>query len=190
MPTVRAMLSRLSGLLGFTRSADRELNDELTSHLQAHIDDNVRAGMAPDEAQRQAAMALGGVEQTKEQYRDRRGLPRLEIVLRDFRFGARLLRKNPGFTITAVLILALGIGANTAIYTIVDRVLLRPLPYPDADRLAMISRHYEQGGASSDQFGQTGATWLALHDAASFIDVAAAGGATIGVNLAAREQPE
>jgi hypothetical protein len=108
-------------------------------------------------------------------------------MARDVRLGIRRLRKEPGFAFVVILILALGIGANTAIYSLVDRVLLRPLPYPDPSRLAMIARHFETDGGNSDQFGQNGVTWLALHQNASLIDVAAASGTT-GLNLASDER--
>jgi predicted permease len=114
---------------------DLDFSQELDSHLRLHIEDNVRAGLAPDEARRQALIALGGVEQTKENYRDRRGLPSLEAVIQDVRFGLRLLRKNPGFTAVAVLTLTLGIGANTAVFSVIENTLLHPVPWKDPDRI-------------------------------------------------------
>jgi macrolide transport system ATP-binding/permease protein len=135
---LRAWLLRCKGL--FLKDArERELADELESHLQMHIDDNIRAGMSPQEARRVAVMKLGGVDQTKEAYRDRAGIPFLENAIQDLRFTVRQLRKNPAFTITATVMVALGIGASVAIFAFVDAALIKPLPYKDPSHLLYVT---------------------------------------------------
>lgn len=138
MGTLRALWKRLRGAFG-SAQADNEFAAELDSHLQMHIEDNVRAGMTPEQARRDAMLKLGGVEQTKQAYRERSTLPLVENLLQDLRFAMRQLRKNPGFTATAILILALGIGACVAIFAFVDAALIRPLPYANPNRLVAVT---------------------------------------------------
>ena len=127
MSTLRALCQRFTGLF-YKERKDGELAEELESHLQMHIADNVCAGMSPAEARRDALIKLGGLDQTKERYRQRRGIPFLESLLQDLRFGLRMLCKSPRFTALAIVTLALGIGATTAIFTLVHAVLLNSLP--------------------------------------------------------------
>jgi predicted permease len=134
---MRAWLFRAAGLL-HKAATDREISAELESHLELHIEDNLRAGMPPAEARRHALIQLGGIEQTKEAYRDRKGLPLLETFLQDVRFAARMLHKNPGVTAIVVITLALGVGANTAIFGLVNGLLLQRLPVPAAEQIAAL----------------------------------------------------
>jgi predicted permease len=110
---------------------DRDLHDELSTHLALHIEDNLREGLSPQEARRQALLALGGLEQTKESVRDQRGLPFLESFFRELRFAVRLLSSKPTFTAVAILTLALGIGANSTIFAMASRFILHPAPVRD-----------------------------------------------------------
>ena len=151
MRALRAWLVRLTAVFQRSRS-DKELTEELQIHLQMHVEDNVRAGMTLPEARRSAQIKLGGFAQTQELYRERRGLPALETFLGDARFGIRMLRKNLAFTAVAIVTLALGIGANVAVFSIVNGVLLHPLPFANADRLVMVGERENDGKPSTTSF--------------------------------------
>jgi predicted permease len=133
MKTLRAWLIRLKGLLPNER-AQRELDEELASHLEMHVEDNLRAGMSETEARRDAKMKLG-VEVTTQAYRERSTIPFLETLMQDVRFALRQLSRVPAFTVTAILVLSLGMGASVAIFSFVEATLLKPLPYETPDRL-------------------------------------------------------
>ena len=137
MKALWRMWARVTGLFRRDRQ-DREMAREFESHLQMHIDDNIRAGMSPEQARREALLKFGGMEAVKESVRETSRLIWLETAARDIRYALRGLRLNPGFAVTAVLSLTLGIGASVAIYTVADNLLLRPLPYPDAKQLVML----------------------------------------------------
>jgi predicted permease len=137
MNSIREFASRLRQFFGTGRTDD-DLSDEVQNHLELATQEYVRRGMSPEEAIYAARREFGGVEQIKEIYRDRKGLPMLETFLQDLRFGARTLRKNTGFTAVVILALALGIGANVAIFSVVNTVLIRPLPFKDPSQLVML----------------------------------------------------
>src|SRR5499426_1638159 len=116
---MRGWLARLFGLYNRQRR-EREFAEELESHLAMHVEDNLRAGMSPEEARRRALIKLGGVALTQEFHREQRGLPMLETLFQDLRFGVRMLLKQPAFTLIAVLTLSLGIGATSAVFSLIQ----------------------------------------------------------------------
>ena len=127
---------------------DRELQTEMASHLDFAIEENLQRGMSPEEARRQALVRFGGVQQAKEQHRETRGLPVLDVLLQDLRYTLRTLRRDRAFTVVAVLILGLGIGANIVVFSVVNTILLRPLPFRDPQQLVWIAPPPQKCGMS------------------------------------------
>ena len=132
MITLRVWIERFIGVF---RRRDAELDEEIQGHLDLLTEAHLRQGMPPDEARAAARRAFGGVPQTKEAYRDQRGWPFVDSLFQDLRYALRTMRRTPGFTTVTVVTLALGIGANTAIFSVVHGVLLKPLPFPDSEEL-------------------------------------------------------
>src|SRR6266700_2593586 len=141
------------------RHLEDDLDAELRSHLEIAIERNLRRGMGPEQARREALLDLGGVEQTKEIYREQRGLPMIETALQDLRFGFRMLRRSPGFSSLAILCLTLGIGANAAVFSWIEGILFRPYPaVTHQERLVAI------GGTSRGEAGGTPLSWPDFQD--------------------------
>ena len=153
----RRVWSRVKGLLG-ARSVKHEIDQELRFHIDSATATNLASGMVAEEAQRTARKKFGNFQAVRETCRDARGASFLDTTLQDLRFGLRLLRKNPAFTAVAVLTLAIGIGANTAIFSVINGVLLKPLPYPQPNQLVTLWERDPQKGA--EQLRVSGPNYL------------------------------
>ena len=175
MTSLRVLLSRLLALVHI-RSREADLDDEIETHLALLADEQIRRGVPPAAARLAARASFGGVVRTKETYRDERGLPFLETLLRDARYGLRGLRRNPGFATTAILTLALGIGANTAIFSVVDALMLRQLPVVRPHELVRLTT---MGPRGTDN----------IFSYAAFQQFRAGGGRRIKVTAAGRTAP-
>jgi predicted permease len=147
MGTIREAIGRVLSFLG-KKTRDAELESEVAAHMDLAIEENLRRGMSPQEAKRQAMLRFGGVQQAKERQREARGLPWLDVLLQDLRFTFRTLGRDRAFTVVAVLILGLGIGANIVVFSVVNTILLRPLPFPNAQELVRIRQKAPTCGES------------------------------------------
>ena len=161
MARIQRLLIRLRSSFSHSRR-DQELDAEIASHLDFAIEENIKRGMSPDEARRAALVKFGGVEQAKQQHREARGLPALEILWQDLRYAARTLRRDRSFALLAIVILAVGIGATTAMFSIIHAVLLEPLAYQDPDRVVLLTRgitpvRFDEMKAASRSYTELGA---------------------------------
>ena len=177
------LMIRLRSLLRPHR-VEQELDEELRFHLERQFEKNLKAGLGQEEAKRRVRLQFGGNEQVKEECRRARGVQPFENFLHDVRYGARVLRKAPGFTITALLTLALGIGANTALFSAVYGVLLRPLPFSDASRLVVMNETTPKVGRVAVSYPNF-LDWKA--QARSFSAIAAVTG--VGFDLSGIDRP-
>jgi predicted permease len=182
MRKLRALLVRL-WILPHRKREDREFSEELQSHLQMHIDDNIRSGMTPEQARREALLKLAGLEATTQAYRDHNTLPFFETFWQDLRYALRQLRRHPGFTATVILTLALSIGANTAIFSVVNTLLLKSLPYPQPDRMGTIYTRLTGAQPSDERHHLNGEQWELLRDNVPTVLPAISGIRPSGVNL-------
>ena len=161
-----------------------EMDEELRFHFANQVAKLVHSGLAPQEARRRARLEFGGMDQVKEEYRDSRGVTFIETLLQDIRYGVRTLRKNPGFAAIAVLTLALAVGASTAIFSVVDAVLLRPLPFKDPVRLVWATEHFAFGPSTV-----VSADFPAWKDRNHVFEQIGAFGGTSGANLTGAGEP-
>jgi putative ABC transport system permease protein len=168
---------------------EREMDQEVRFHLEMEIQQNIRRGMSPSEARLVALRSFGGVEQVKEQCRDERGGRLLEALLQDVRYGARVLTKNPAFTLVALITLALGIGANTAIFSVIYGVLMRPLPYQDGSRLVVLHQLATRAAADNQNLGFSVKEIADYREQSQTLD-GVAEHHTMSFILLGREQPE
>jgi len=174
MTRLRIVAARLRGLFAKGRR-ERELADEIESHLALGVEENLKRGMDLAEARREALRAFGGVEQAKEAYRDARGVPGIETLLQDLRYAVRILRRSPGFAAAAALSIAIGIGANTTIFSLINAVLLRTLPVDRPEELVV----FAIGSSRGSDYSFSYPLYAQLHDGATALSgVCASGGAS------------
>src|SRR6202041_1121004 len=181
---LRSLITSVLRNLFRKRELDKQLDDEVHAYVDMLTDERIAAGMSASEARRSAQTEFGGVEQVKQAVRNHRAGARLELIWQDTRFGIRQLRRNPGFTVTVILTLALSIGANTAIFSVVNALMIRTLPYVDPERIGAV---FERVGGARPYDERTeidGERWELLRDQVPALTAAVSGGVS-GVNLQA-----
>ncbi len=171
------------------RTLDADLDEELREHIELAAEENMRRGMTAEEARTAALRAFGGVTQTRESYRMQRGLPWMETLAWDARYGVRQLMRDRGFTLTVLVTLALAIGANTAIFSVVNALLIQSLPYAHPERMGTIFSRVTGGEPFDERHSIDGAQWETLRDNAPSV-LAAISGMTSGVNLQAGQRAQ
>ena len=186
MKFLRRFFIRLSNFAA-GRRADQRLREEIAEHLAFQTEENRRAGMSPDEARRQAALKLGSAEAIRERQHDEQSLPLIENLLFDLRYAIRMLLRSPGFSFIAIATVALGVGATTAIYSVIDATLLHPLPYPYPSELIHVQD--DLPGIGAQDVGTSIPEWRDLESSGIFQSVAIAGHGA-DVNLTGGSQPE
>ena len=185
MKFLRRLLIRLSNFVT-RRSADQRLQDEIAEHLAFQTEENLRAGMSPAEARRQAAIKLGSAEAIREGHHAEQSLPFIENLLFDLRYAVRMLLRSPGFSFIAIATMALGIGATTAIYSVIDATLLHPLPYPNPAELVRVED--DLPGVGAQGVGISVPEWRDLESSGIF-QSASITGTGANVNLTGSAQP-
>ena len=185
MRFLRRFLIRLSNF-ATRRSADQRLQEEIAEHLAFQTEENLRAGMSPAEARRQAALKLGAAEAIREHHHAEQSLPFIENLLFDLRYAVRMLLRSPGFSFIAIATMALGIGATTAIYSVIDATLLHPLPYPNPSELVRVED--DLPGVGAQGVGISVPEWRDLESSGIF-QSAAITGTGANVNLTGSAQP-
>ena len=185
MRSLRRFLIRLSNF-ATRRSADQRVREEIAEHLAFQTEENVRAGMSPAEARRQAALKLGAAEAIRERHHDEQSLPLIENLLFDLRYAVRMLLRSPGFAFIAIATMALGVGATTAIYSLIDATLLHPLPYPNPAELVRVED--DLPGAGAQNVGISVPEWRDLESSGIF-QSASITGRGANVNLTGGAQP-
>ncbi len=182
MRKLRALFLRCLGA-SHRQAEDKTFAEELESHLQMHMDDNIRSGMSPEQARREAILKLGGIEATTQAYRDHNTLPFVETLAQDLRYSWRQFRHNPGFTATVLVTLALSVGANTAVFSLVNSLLLKSLPYPHPERMGVIYTRVTGTQPRDERHHVDGEQWELLRDQVPALVAAISAPRPAGVNL-------
>jgi len=184
MRFLRRFLARLNNFV-FGRQSDQRLHEEMDEHLALQTEENLRAGMPPSEARRQALLKFGAAGPVREDYHAEQGLPFVETLLQDLRYALRLLVKSPGFAAITILTMALGIGATTAIFSVVDATLLHPLSYPQPEQLVRIID--DLPGVGAQDVGLSVPEWKDFQRSGIFQFVSVEAGGSVNLTGSSKE---